>query len=190
MTRKLPIEAQCPRCEAVAVGAADVEAVFGFRLDRGRKRPQSWCHACRSNGSLAFRDDRPRMGDRWATPSEVFAKYHAKYDFTVDLAAEAHNAKLPRYFADGLHTKWDGERGWCNPPYSAIDPWIAKATEADLACFLLPARVDRPWFTTAWDREACRPRDGWTVDFPEGRVRFEGAGVDPNWASMVLVWEA
>jgi phage N-6-adenine-methyltransferase len=188
-----PIEGQCPQCEAVAVGRAAVETTFGFRKLRGRTIPQSWCRACRSRGGLGdleLIDARPAAGDRWATPRSLFEQLHAVHGYTVDLAAEAHNALLPRYFPDGLHTPWTGERGWCNPPYSKIAPWIAKADEAALATFLVPVRTDQKWFSVIWDRSSHRPHDGWTVDFPEGRVRFEGAATDPNWPSMVCTWKA
>lgn len=139
---------------------------------------------------MSLVDDRPAAGDRWATPRDLFEALHAKHRFTVDAAADRRNAKLARYFPDGLKASWEGERVWCNPPYSHIDPWVAKALEADLACLLLPARLDRPWFSVAWDRDDGCPQPGWHVFFPEGRVRFEGAGTDPNWPSMILTFDA
>lgn len=139
---------------------------------------------------MSLVDDRAPRGDRWATPQEIFQAYHEQYRFTVDAAATMKNRKVPRHFNDGLRTPWIGERAWCNPPYSHIDPWIPKGMEADLACFLLPTRTDRPWFTHIWDRIEHHPRPGWEVHFPEGRIRFEGAQTDPNWPSMLCVWNA
>jgi phage N-6-adenine-methyltransferase len=180
----------CPRCPASAEGREAVEAVFGFRRLNGKVIPQSWCRKCRAGGTMSLVDDRPPAGDRWATPRDLFMELHERFHYTVDLAAEASNALLPRYFTNGLHTSWEGERGWCCPPYSRIDPWIAKASEADLATFLLPVRTDRPWFSIIWDRREKCPHEGWTVDFPEGRVRFQGAATDPNWASMLCTYTA
>lgn len=188
LSRKEPKTCPRPACGSLAVGRAEIEAVFGFRRLNGRVIPQSWCRPCRGGGTMSLVDDRPAAGDRWRTPREVFDFYHARYGFTVDAAADARNRLLPRHFPDGLRAPWAGERVWCNPPYSYIDPWVEKAAEADVACLLLPARTDRPWFNLIWDRQEQRPAEGWRVEFPEGRVRFEGAAGDPNWSSMVCVW--
>ena len=189
------VEAQCPRpgCGAVAVGRAAVEDTFGFRRLRGRTIPQSWCRACRSSGGLGdleLRDTRPAAGDRWATPHDLFARLNAVHHYTVDVAAEARNALLPRYFPDGLHATWAGERVWCNPPFSNIGPWVAKADEAALATFLTPVWTDRPWFSTIWNRRTHQPNPGWTVELPEGRIRYAGAGSDPNFPSMICTYQA
>lgn len=188
-----PVEGQCPRCGAVAVGRADVEETFGFRKLRGRTMPQSWCRECRAGrglGDLELVDVRPSAGDRWATPRDLFDRMNARYAYTVDVAAEAHNALLPRYFQDGLRTPWTGERVWCNPPFSRIGPWVAKADEAALATFLTPVWTDRPWFSIIWNRSKHRPNPGWTIELPEGRVRYAGAGADPNFPSMLCTYEA
>ncbi len=139
---------------------------------------------------MSLVDDRPAAGDRWQTPADVFEPLNERFRFTVDAAADASSRLVGKHFADGLHASWADERVWCNPPYSKIDPWIAKAQESEIACYLVPARTDRPWFSLAWDRQAHCAQPGWTVDFPLGRVRFEGAGTDPNWASVILTWEA
>lgn len=94
----------------------------------------------------------------WATPRAVFQQLHAEYRFTVDAAASAHNAKLPRYwteYQDGLEQRWEGERVWCNPPYCEIDPWVERAITArdanagGMVAMLLPARTDSRWFMRA-----------------------------------------
>lgn len=72
---------------------------------------------------------KPAIDDRATTP-EFFAELHDRFGFTVDVAAEAHNAKLPRFHTpeqNGLTQSWNGERVFCNPPYSNIRPWIEKA---------------------------------------------------------------
>ena len=44
----------------------------------------------------------------------AFDSLHARFDFTIDVAASERNAKLPRYYTredDGLgRTSWAGER--------------------------------------------------------------------------------
>lgn len=103
--------------------------------------------------------------DNLATPPEMFAPFHDRFRFTIDVAALPHNTKLERYFAppgarglgagargiNGLECSWAGERVWCNPPYSEIEPWVQKAWEesarADLIVMLLPAnRPEQGWW--------------------------------------------
>lgn len=78
----------------------------------------------RSHGSLDGVDDR-------VTPVEVFRPLDERFGpFTVDVAASRANAKCGRYYdraTDGLAQQWASERVWCNPPYSAIRPWVEKA---------------------------------------------------------------
>jgi phage N-6-adenine-methyltransferase len=109
----------------------------------------------------AVRDD---VDDR-RTPVSLFAERHTLFRFTVDAAANAENALLPRFWSredDGLVQSWRGERVWCNPPYSNIRPWVRKAAEggAALVDMLLPAnRTEQRWW-----QEYIEP-------FREGRVR-------------------
>ncbi len=93
--------------------------------------------------------------DNRATTPEVFAELHERFDFTIDVAASAENAKLPRFFSeqeDGLAQSWSGERVFCNPPYSNIEPWLIKAWEsdADLVVMLLPANRTEQKFWQLW----------------------------------------
>ncbi|MGT7868571.1 DNA N-6-adenine-methyltransferase [Escherichia coli] len=84
--------------------------------------------------------------DCWRTPSLLFRHLHQEFGFSMDGAATEHDALLPR-FTDDIHNQsWDGERVFCNPPYSDIPSFLAKASEADLAVFLIPYRPH----TTYW----------------------------------------
>jgi hypothetical protein len=73
-----------------------------------------------------------------------------------------------------LAKSWRGHRVWCNPPYSNIEPWVAKAATsgAELVVLLLPAnRTEQGW----WQRwiEPTRDRPGGPrVEFLAGRLRF------------------
>ena len=101
------------------------------------------------SGGLDSVDDR-------RTPRDLFDSLHAEFGFTVDAAASADNALLPRYWTrstDGLNRSWAEERVWCNPPYSSIPEWVHRAdTEVraggcPLAVLLLPAdRTEQPWW--------------------------------------------
>lgn len=147
------------------------------------------------------RGPNPKVDDRGTTP-EVFDPLHERFGFTVDVAALPHNAKLERFFTpaqDGLAQSWAGERVWCNPPYSSIEPWLAKAWDewsngADLIVMLLPAnRTEQGW----WQRhvEPYRRTGELRVEFLPGRLRFIAAGkteVGPNerppFGCCLVIW--
>lgn len=45
---KVPTEQHtCPLCGKTAVTREEIEKQFGFRLDKGKERTQSWCRSCR-----------------------------------------------------------------------------------------------------------------------------------------------
>ena len=127
-----------------------------------------------------------KVDDR-QTPPEFFHECHARFRFTVDAAASAHNAQLDRYWTkavDGLAQDWTGERVWCNPPYSNIKPWVAKAAERRAACsvMLLPAnRTEQGWWQDYIEPD--RRRGHVVVEFLRGRMRFIAVGdtdIKPN----------
>lgn len=86
--------------------------------------------------------------DCWRTPPLLFKNLHQEFGLTLDGAASKHDALLPR-FTDDIHNQsWVGEKVFCNPPYSDIPSFLLKASEADLAVFLIPYRPH----TTYWLR--------------------------------------
>lgn len=132
----------------------------------------------------------PQVDDRATTP-EVFDPLHARFGFTIDVAASAHNAKLERYFTiedDGLAQSWAGERVWCNPPYSKIGPWVEKAwaevDRAEVIVMLLPAnRTEQAWWQDHVEPRRDRGGSPLRVEFLRNRLRFIAAGrteVGPN----------
>lgn len=139
--------------------------------------------------------------DERATPPAFFAQLHRQYRFTVDAAALPYNAKLERFWTpedDGLAQDWRGERVWCNPPFSAIEPWVEKARHggADLVVMLIPAnRTELGW----WQEHIEPYRDrgtGLRVVFLSGRMRFGMGGnaplpnTRPPFGVCLLVWES
>lgn len=113
------------------------------------------------------------------TPASIWLPCDAEFSFTVDAAAARHNAKCRRFWArapwtpfearqcglwpeswtthpdaealDGLAQDWaEGERIWCNPPFSDLWPWLEKAHNARATVvLLLPAnRTEQPWWQT------------------------------------------
>jgi phage N-6-adenine-methyltransferase len=91
--------------------------------------------------------------DRWETHPETFAEYDAEFCFTLDVCAEPHNAKCPRYFSpeqNGLLQDWGTATCWMNPPYSQMDAWMEKAYRsagrgALVVCLVVP-RTDTDWW--------------------------------------------
>lgn len=133
---------------------------------------------------------RDEIDDR-AVPPDVFSGWQSRFGFTVDAAANAKNAKLPRFWSketDGLAQSWKDERVYCNPPFSNIAPWVAKAREfeADIAVLLVPAnRTEQRWWQKHVEslREKQPPDPCLRVEFLPGRLRFINARdshVKPN----------
>lgn len=132
------------------------------------------------------RGAREVVDDRTTHPDD-FGVWHERFRFTIDAAASVVNARLPRFWTvedDALQQDWRGERVWCNPPYSDIEPWCRKARlGADFAVLLLPAnRTEQKW----WQREIEPYRDRHSslrVEFLPGRLRFIRPGnsdIGPN----------
>lgn len=136
--------------------------------------------------------------DDWETPSGLFEELNKEFNFTLDAAASDTNHKLPRYYTEfdsGLSHSWEGERVFCNPPYSrktknnpGQEAWIEKAyNEAQngaLVVMLIPARTD----TKAFHRYILGNAE---VRFIEGRLRFEVNGTPRDAApfpSMIVVF--
>lgn len=131
---------------------------------------------------------RDHVDDR-SLPADAFAILDREFNFTIDAAAAAHNAKKPRYYTrenSGLLASWAGERVYCNPPYSNIRPWVEKAwyeKDAELVFLLLPAnRTEQAWWQDLI--EPFRDRgDRLTTRFLRGRQRFISPGkgsIGPN----------
>lgn len=146
----------------------------------------------------AKRGPKPEVDDR-ATPPELFDPLHARFCFSIDVAASPANAKLERFYStedDGLAQSWAGHNVWCNPPYSDIRPWVEKAAAAQdaLVVMLLPAnRTEQAWW-----QDLIEPgrRDGSIeVEFLRGRQRFIRAGADgigpnerPPFGVCLVIW--
>ena len=140
--------------------------------------------------------------DDRAITLEDFAPLHARFNFTIDAAATAENARLARYWTvedDAFQQDWSPERVWCNPPYSNIEPWVRKAwgehyRGCPLIVMLVPAnRTEQGW----WQRkvEGYRRAGLLTVEFLPGRMRFLRNGatdIKPNerppFGCCLLIW--
>ncbi len=114
----------------------------------------------------------------WETPQEVYRELDREFRFTLD--------PCPPGGSDGLTRSWKGERVYCNPPYGrGVGAWLAKATEAALAVYLLPARTDTKW----WHDYALKAKQ---IRFIKGRIGFkraDGKRSRATFPSVVLVYE-
>lgn len=78
----------------------------------------------------------------------------AEFRFTLD-PCPLNPQFDPAVDQDGLELDWNGQRVYCNPPYSQILPWVEKAfASSALTVFLLPCRSDTEWFHKLLDRHA------------------------------------
>jgi len=100
---------------------------------------------------------------------------------------------------DGLSRSWEGERVWCNPPYSNIGPWVLKAwlSRADIVVMILPAnRCEQSFWQVLV--EPFRDRGlGLRTRFLAGRTRFIRANSDrigpnerPPFGCVLLIFDA
>ncbi len=115
------------------------------------------------------------LKDSWETPAHIYEQWGANYKCNLDVAASAANTKCSDYFdieRDALSCDWYG-RVWCNPPYSKLKAWVAKAyrqrNNCDIIVCLLPAKTDTQWFHSFIYRKA-------SLFFIKGRISFERNG--------------
>ena len=129
--------------------------------------------------------------DLWETPQDFFDDLDKEFRFTVDVCANAENAKCDRYYTekeDGLSQSWRGEVVWCNPPYGRkIGKWVQKSFDevykngCKTAVMLIPARTDTKWFHDFILHKA-------EIRFVRGRLRFGGSKENASFPSMVVVY--
>ena len=126
--------------------------------------------------------------DKWATPPALFKKLDDEFHFTLDVCADATNAKVAKYFTeeqDGLAQDWTKEVSWMNPPYGdAIPKWVAKAAETamggGIVVGLLPNRSDTRWWGDVMKATELR--------FIKGRVKFGGSKSGAPFPSVIAIW--
>lgn len=115
-----------------------------------------------------------RVGtDEWLTPRFVL---DALGPFDLDPSTPTEQpwpTARSRYTAanDGLAQDWTNTDGtpafvWLNPPYSEIDPWMARLADHGHGIALIFARTETAWwFNSIWGRAS-------TVLFLRGRLHF------------------
>lgn len=130
--------------------------------------------------------------DEWTTPQGLFYYLDQALSFTVDAAATKENALVEKFYTkeiDGLAQSWWHERVFCNPPYSEVGLWTAKAarTFTDYeygtgAAVLIPARTDTRWFfDNVWNANC-------NVVFFKGRLKFSGSKTSAPFPSCLVIY--
>lgn len=120
-------------------------------------------------------------------------------------------ARDPKPIAlDALAQSWAGERVWCNPPYSDIEPWVAKAHGEwllgtrprwggpEVIVMLVPAnRTEQGWWQRQVEPYLRERRSDFRVEFLPGRLRFIAFDADeikpnerPPFGCAPLIWGA
>ena len=126
--------------------------------------------------------------DMWATPRGLFEQLDREFHFTLDVCANAENAKCVNFFGrveNGLAQDWGVHICWMNPPYGdEIPAWIEKAYTASqhgatVVC-LIPSRTD-----TAWWHDFVMHGE---IRFIKGRLRFGGAEHSAPFPSAIVIF--
>lgn len=136
------------------------------------------------------------MREDWETPPDLFARLHREFGFTMDAAATAANAKVPRYLgpgsdhaADALAADWSGEVVWLNPPYGYKNLWAwmrkaySQSRHATVVC-LVPAHTGQPWWHEWVIGKATEIR--WI----KGKVKFVGAPSSAPFPSCIVIYRS
>lgn len=116
------------------------------------------------------------------TPIAFFERLHARFNFTMDGAASEDNALLPYHSSLLLSQSWRNERVFCNPPWSSIPQFLEYAPLAELAVFLVPARVNAKWFHRALEL-------GGIPEFFCGKLRFGRCEWNSPVDCLLLIFE-
>jgi len=132
--------------------------------------------------------------DNWGTPLYFFNRLNERFNFALDACAEDWNARCSKYYtveSDGLTMPWHSWT-WCNPPYSQILYWYAKASleaqNGSSSVLLTFARTD----TRAFHRYALQASE---IVFIRGRLKFVNPktrtiGASAPAPSMLVIFNA
>jgi site-specific DNA-methyltransferase (adenine-specific) len=127
--------------------------------------------------------------DEWATPQSFFEELNEEFHFTLDPCANSENHKCDKWFnkeQNGLSADWGGNVVFCNPPYSEIEKWVAKAfyesrKDNTVVVLLIPARTDTKYFHNYILHRS-------EIRFVKGRLKFGNQKNAAPFPSMVIVF--
>ena len=120
---------------------------------------------CLSNHKVHFSSIR----QNWRTPKRFYEELDKEFHFDFDPCPGG----VVTWENGGLNIEW-GKVSFCNPPYSDIARWVAKAwREAEkgkTVVLLIPSRTDTAW----WHDFVGQASE---VRFIRGRLKFEKPGL-------------
>lgn len=132
------------------------------------------------------------VSKEWGTPIDFFQSLQERFGkFDLDPCTTPDNPlNIPYYYTikeDGLRQQWKGQV-YCNPPYGKeTKKWIQKALNevneghCHRVVMLLPARTDCQWFHQIYNRE------GVTIEFLKGRLKFRGSNNSAPFPSILVI---
>lgn len=130
--------------------------------------------------------------DDWETPHDLFYELNEEFHFTLDPCCTPETAKCEKYYTEkenGLIQNWDGERVFCNPPYSSgmQDQWVRKCyehgTKGYLAVMLIPARTDTKRF-----HDYILNHENVEIRYIRGRLKFGDSSNSAPFPSMIVIF--
>lgn len=128
--------------------------------------------------------------DEWSTPQSFFDSLDAEFSFDLDACATEENHKCEEYFTkeqNGLCADWGGRTVFfCNPPYSEIEKWVAKAfyegrKDNTVVVLLIPSRTDTKYFHNYIMHRS-------EIRFVKGRLKFGNSKNSAPFPSMVVIF--
>ena len=128
----------------------------------------------------------------WETPQDLFYELDEEFHFTLDPCCTPETAKCKKYYTEkenGLIQDWDGERVFCNPPYSSgmQDQWVRKCYEHGakgyLAVMLIPARTDTKRF-----HDYILNHENIEIRYIRGRLKFGESINSAPFPSMIVIF--
>ena len=143
--------------------------------------------------------------DNWETPRALFAPLNNEFNFTLDAAATAENAKCDRFLTGPCHAcdaaagvqqrafchcghcgSYDGETVFVNPPFGPglarwAEVWAEKSRRARAIVAVLPANTDTAWFAHVYLHAS-------ELRFLTGRVNFVGSTSGNTGGTIIAIY--
>lgn len=125
----------------------------------------------------------------WETSQAFFDQLNERFHFTLDVAADEHNAKCGAYIDeqnDALKVDWQNEICFCNPPYNRLAQFVHKARvsaqNGATVVMLIPAQTD----TRYWHNDIFPFAS--EILFVKGRLKFGHLNQSAPFPSAVIVF--
>ena len=127
----------------------------------------------------------------WETPNDLFRVLDDEFHFVWDLAAGAHNSKVPNgsFFSEessAFDHDWPRGPCWLNPPYGkGMNEWADRILEqtklGTTVVMLIPVRSSTKW----WHKLVPHASE---VRLMKGRIQFVGADRRAPFPTCVIVF--